>query len=38
VCLETAEALGWVQLLPPELDALFHPVMGTLVRLIEPRP
>jgi len=37
-CLETAEALGWVQPLPPELDALFHRVMGTLVRLIEPRP
>ena len=37
-CLETAEALGWVQPLPPELGALFHRIIGTLVRLIEPRP
>ena len=36
-CLETAEALGWVQPLPPELGALFHRITGTLVRLIEPR-
>ena len=36
-CLETAEALGWVQPLPPELGALFHRVIGTLVRLVEPR-
>jgi four helix bundle protein len=36
-CLETAEALGWVQPLPLELGALFHQVIGTLVRLVEPR-
>ena len=36
-CLETAEALGGVQPLPPELGALFHRIIGTLVRLIEPR-
>jgi hypothetical protein len=36
-CLETAEALGWVQPLETELGALFHRVIGTLVRLIEPR-
>jgi hypothetical protein len=32
-----AEALGWVEPLPAELGALFHRVIGTLVRLIEPR-
>ena len=36
-CLETAEAPGWVQPLEPELGALFHRVIGTLVRLVEPR-
>jgi len=36
-CLETAEALGWMQPIPPELAALFHRVIGTLVRLLEPR-
>jgi four helix bundle protein len=36
-CLETAEALGWMGPLEPELGALFHQVIGTLVRLIEPR-
>ena len=36
-CLETAEALGWVEPLPPELAALFHQVIGTLVRLVVPR-
>jgi len=36
-CLETAEALGWVQPLAPELSALFHRVIGTLVRLVQPR-
>ncbi|MEO8180098.1 MAG: hypothetical protein ABI895_14785 [Deltaproteobacteria bacterium] len=36
-CLETAEALGWIQPLEPELAALFHRVMGTLVRLVVPR-
>jgi four helix bundle protein len=36
-CLETAEALGWVAPLEPELGALFHRVIGTLVRLVAPR-
>ena len=36
-CLETAEALGFVGPIDPELGALFNRVIGTLVRLIEPR-
>jgi four helix bundle protein len=36
-CLETAEALGWVGPVPPELGALFQQVIGTLVRLCVPR-
>lgn len=36
-CLETAEALGWLQPLEPELGALFQRVIGTLVRLVQPR-
>jgi four helix bundle protein len=36
-CLETAEALGWVGPVEPELGALFNQVIGTLVRLVEPR-
>jgi hypothetical protein len=28
-CLETAEALGWVRPLPPELGALFQRIIGT---------
>jgi len=36
-CWETAQALGWVGPLEPELLALFHRVIGTLVRLVEPR-
>jgi len=36
-CLETAEALGWVQPLAPELSARFQRVIGTLVRLVQPR-
>jgi four helix bundle protein len=36
-CLETAEALGWVGPLEPELGALFQRVIGTLVRLVVPR-
>jgi four helix bundle protein len=36
-CWETAQALGWVGALEPELAALFHRVIGTLVRLVEPR-
>ncbi len=36
-CLETAEAMGFIGRLDPELSALFNRVIGTLVRLIEPR-
>ena len=36
-CFETAEALGWVEPLPEDLAAMFHRVIGTLVRLIEPK-
>lgn len=36
-CLETAEAMGFLGPLDPELGALFHRVIGTLVRLVEPR-
>jgi four helix bundle protein len=36
-CLETAEAMGFVGPLDPELEALFQRVIGTLVRLVEPR-
>jgi hypothetical protein len=35
--LETAEAMGFIGPIDPELAALFHRVIGTLVRLIEPR-
>jgi four helix bundle protein len=36
-CLETAEALGWLKPLDPEVAALFRRVIGTLVRLVAPR-
>jgi len=36
-CLETAEAMGFVSPMDPELAALFHRVIGTLVRLMQPR-
>ena len=36
-CLETAEAMGFVGAIDPELASLFHRVIGTLVRLVEPR-
>jgi four helix bundle protein len=36
-CLETAEALGWIRPLSPDLTALFNRVIGTLVRLIQPQ-
>jgi four helix bundle protein len=36
-CLETAEAMGFIGPLDPDPAALFHRVIGTLVRLIEPR-
>jgi len=36
-CLETAEAMGFVGPVDPELGALFHRIIGTLVRRVEPR-
>src|SRR5690349_10243813 len=36
-CWETAQALGWVGPLEPEIGALFQRVIGTLVRLIGPK-
>jgi four helix bundle protein len=36
-CWETAQALGWVGPLEPQVLALFRQVIGTLVRLVEPR-
>ena len=36
-CLETAHALGWLGPVPSEVAALFHRVIGTLVRLVEPK-
>jgi four helix bundle protein len=36
-CLETAEALGFIGAIDPELRAIFDRVIGTLVRLVEPR-
>ena len=36
-CLETAQALRWVAPLSPDLEALFNRVIGTLVRLVEPK-
>jgi four helix bundle protein len=36
-CWETAQAMGWVGALDPEVAALFHQVIGTLVRLVRPR-
>jgi hypothetical protein len=36
--LETAEAMGFIGPVDRELGALFHRVIGTLVRLVEPRP
>src|SRR5690242_24781 len=36
-CLETAEAMGFIGPIDPELAAIFDRVIGTLVRLIEPR-
>jgi four helix bundle protein len=32
-CWETAQAFGWVGPLEPEVAALFHQIIGTLVRL-----
>jgi four helix bundle protein len=36
-CWETAQALGFTGPIEPELAALFNRVIGTLVRLTEPR-
>ena len=36
-CLETAEAMGFIAPIEPNLSALFHRIIGTLVRLMEPR-
>ena len=36
-CWETAQALGWVGPMDTQLVGLFQRVIGTLVRLIEPR-
>ena len=36
-CLETAEALGWIAPAPPSVIAQFNRVIGTLVRLVEPK-
>jgi four helix bundle protein len=35
-CLETAEAMGYLAQIEPELGAMFHRVIGTLVRLSVP--
>ena len=35
-CWETAQAMGWVGPLEPEITALFNQVIGTLVRLVRP--
>ncbi len=37
-CLETAQALGWTGPLDPEVAALFHRIIGTLVRLAMDHP
>ena len=36
-CWETAQALGWVGPLEPQVLALFHRVIATLVRLAVPQ-
>jgi four helix bundle protein len=36
-CCEAAQALGWMRPLDPEVAALFQRVIGTLVRLVQPR-
>jgi len=36
-CFETAEALGWIAPLEPELVRSFNHVIGTLVRLAAPK-
>src|SRR5688572_17317427 len=35
-CLETAEAMGFIAPVDPELGALFHRIIGTRVRLSAP--
>jgi four helix bundle protein len=36
-CIEAAQAMGYLHSLDPETEALFRQVIGTLVRLVEPR-
>ena len=36
-CFETAQALGWIGPIEPELEAIFQRVIGTLVRLAVPK-
>ena len=36
-CWETAQALGWVGPLTPDVERLFQQVLGTLVRLAVPK-
>jgi four helix bundle protein len=36
-CFETAEAMGFLRRMEPELVALFRRVIGTLCRLVGPR-
>lgn len=36
-CLETAEAMGLIGAIDPEIVASFNRVIGTLVRLVQPR-
>jgi four helix bundle protein len=36
-CFETAYALGWSAPLPSDITALFNRVIGTLVRLVQPK-
>ena len=36
-CFETAQALGFIEALQPSLLAHFDHVIGTLVRLVEPK-
>ena len=36
-CLETAVAFGWLDTVPPEIEALFNHVIGTLMRIVVPR-
>ena len=35
-CLETAQAMGYLRSIDPEVESLFDHVIGTLVKLVEP--